>query len=89
MPARHFLVSGHVQGVFFRASTREKAIELGIKGWVRNTENGAVEIHAEGEGEILDALEQWLHEGPPAATVNTVESSKADTGNHQEFVITD
>jgi len=78
MPAARFLVSGKVQGVFFRASTREQALKLGLLGYAKNLRDGRVEVLAEGEQRALDALERWLHAGPPMAKVEAVE--RRDTG---------
>ena len=64
---RHFLVSGQVQGVFFRASTETTARRLGLTGWVRNRRDGCVELVACGEAAPLKELEQWLWQGPPPA----------------------
>ena len=72
MPAARFLVSGRVQGVFFRASTREQALDLGLAGHAKNLADGRVEVLASGTGDALDALEQWLWQGPPAAKVAQV-----------------
>ena len=72
MPTARFLVSGRVQGVFFRASTREQAVQLGLAGHAKNLVDGRVEVLASGRGEALDALEQWLWQGPPAAVVAAV-----------------
>lgn len=72
MPCARFIVRGRVQGVFFRASTREQALRLGIGGHARNLDDGAVEVLACGSGDALDALERWLHHGPPAARVERV-----------------
>lgn len=68
-------ISGRVQGVFFRAHTREEAARLGLKGWVRNTEDGGVETLAEGPREKLEAFVAWCHKGPPSAMVSKVEFS--------------
>lgn len=73
MPAARFLVSGKVQGVFFRASTREQALMLGLRGHAKNLPDGRVEVLAEGEASALDALERWLHVGPPMAQVKTLD----------------
>lgn len=73
MSAARFLVSGKVQGVFFRASTREQAQRLGLRGHARNLADGRVEVVAAGDAEALDALEAWLQEGPPLAQVERVE----------------
>ena len=72
MPAARFLVSGKVQGVFFRASTRERALDLGLNGRATNLPDGRVDVIAEGTAAALDALEVWLHQGPPAARVESV-----------------
>ena len=77
MTAVRFLVSGHVQGVFFRASTREQAQRLGLRGYARNLPDGRVEVLAVGEADAIDVLERWLHEGPPMARVDTVEREAA------------
>jgi acylphosphatase len=72
MVCRHYIVEGLVQGVFFRASTREQAHQLGLKGWVRNRAEGDVELVACGAEAALLELEQWLHQGPPMAKVDQV-----------------
>lgn len=72
MAAARFVVSGKVQGVFFRASTRERALDLGLSGRATNLPDGRVEVIAEGAAAALDALEVWLHQGPPAARVESV-----------------
>jgi acylphosphatase len=73
MAAARFLVSGHVQGVFFRASTQSRAGELGLVGHARNLADGRVEVIAQGSVDALDALGRWLHDGPPSARVSSVE----------------
>jgi acylphosphatase len=67
-----FLVTGNVQGVFFRASTRNEALKWGLRGYARNLPDGSVEVVACGGSDAVDALEQWLWEGPPAARVDDV-----------------
>ena len=69
----HVLVSGTVQGVYFRATTRETAREHGVDGWVRNLEDGRVEAVFEGPEEAVEALVEFCHEGSPAARVEDVE----------------
>lgn len=69
----HIKVYGRVQGVFFRAYTREIAQELNVRGWVRNCEDGSVEIVAEGEREKLEQLVEAARRGPPLAYVEKVE----------------
>ncbi len=67
--ARHVRVKGLVQGVFFRAWTREQAEELGVKGWVRNCPDERVEAHVEGDAAAVDQLIERMRRGPPAARV--------------------
>ena len=66
-------VTGLVQGVFFRASTRDQARALGLVGWVRNASDGAVEIEAEGPAAAVDELAAWARRGPPSAQVDAVD----------------
>jgi acylphosphatase len=67
------VVSGRVQGVFFRAATAQEARGLGLAGWVRNRLDGRVEIRAEGARGNLEMLVAWSNQGPPAARVVDVE----------------
>ena len=69
---RRCLVSGRVQGVFYRASTRETAISLGLTGRARNLPDGRVEVVVCGEEERVRALCEWLWEGPPMARIDNV-----------------
>jgi len=62
-------VRGRVQGVFYRASARDQAVRLGLRGGVRNRLDGSVELWAEGDEGALDSLLRWCHQGPPAARV--------------------
>lgn len=78
MSAARFYVSGKVQGVFFRASTREQAQRLGLRGHAMNLPDGRVEVLAVGGDDAIDALERWLHEGPPMARVERVVCEGAD-----------
>ncbi|HEY8586635.1 MAG TPA: acylphosphatase [Rhodanobacter sp.] len=72
MPTAMFIVSGKVQGVFYRASTREQALALQLGGHAINRDDGSVEVVASGSAAALDALELWLRRGPPAARVASV-----------------
>jgi acylphosphatase len=72
MTTVRFVVSGRVQGVFFRASARAQALRLGIAGSARNLDDGGVEVIAHGSDEALSELERWLRQGPPAAHVERV-----------------
>lgn len=67
------LISGRVQGVYFRRFAKNKAKELGVNGTVRNLEDGRVEIVAQAEKESLDAFLQWCHKGPITAKVTQVD----------------
>lgn len=78
MPARRLLVSGRVQGVFYRNWTIAEARALGHSGWVRNLRSGQVEIHAAGLEDALDALAERCRRGPPAARVDAVLAEEAE-----------
>lgn len=86
MAAARFLVSGKVQGVFFRAPTREHAVDLGLSGRATNLPDGRVEVIAEGNADALDALEAWLRHGPPSARVDGVARSDWDGAVNEGFV---
>lgn len=86
---RHYHVFGHVQGVWYRGTTRDRARRLGLKGWVRNCDDGSVESLACGTPEALDAFKDWLCEGPPSARVDRVEESDAqEPAQTDDFHIT-
>ena len=67
--ARHLSIGGRVQGVFFRAWTRQQAERLGVKGWVRNCPDGHVEAHVEGDDAAVEQMTECMRRGPPAAEV--------------------
>ncbi|HSQ78175.1 MAG TPA: acylphosphatase [Nitrospirota bacterium] len=69
----HVIIQGLVQGVFFRASTREKALQLGVRGWVRNLPDGGVEAVFEGEKKKVEEVVAWCYKGPPGARVIKVD----------------
>jgi acylphosphatase len=73
-----FLVSGRVQGVYFRQSTAEQARQLGLHGWVRNLPDGRVEGLASGKPAKLETLKAWLRRGPPAARVDDLQWTACD-----------
>ena len=87
MPTQRFTISGLVQGVFFRAQAKEKADALGLTGWVRNTNDGGVEIHAEGPEEKLKELEQWCWKGPAKAQVRNIAVTIPERRNDSSFEI--
>jgi acylphosphatase len=78
MPCAKFIVSGRVQGVFFRASTRAEAVRLGLTGHAKNLADGSVEVLACGDAMALDELQRWLHIGPPASRVQSVSRSSVE-----------
>ena len=79
MSGARFLVAGRVQGVWFRAATRDQALRLHLCGFARNLPDGGVEVVAIGEEAALAQLEQWLWQGPPLAKVGSVERRPLDT----------
>lgn len=78
MQTKQFFVTGKVQGVYFRASTQREALALGLGGWVRNLDDGRVEVLASGDAQALTKLEKWLWQGPERAHVESVEQSAVD-----------
>jgi acylphosphatase len=85
--ARHIYISGEVQGVFFRKGAREEASELGITGWVRNLEDGRVEIFAEGEDNQMQAFVKWCKKGPKLAHVSGFNIEEVKPEGHDDFKI--
>jgi acylphosphatase len=84
----HLWIEGRVQGVFFRASTMDKAKELGLTGWVRNNPDGSVEIVAEGAREVVEELVAWSHKGPRHAVVDNVDVEwEPPLDEYKEFTI--
>ena len=69
---RAFLISGRVQGVYFRDSTKKEALKLGPQGSAVNLSDGTVKVCLRGESEDIDLLERWLHKGPELAKVESV-----------------
>lgn len=70
--AVHLIVTGRVQGVFYRASTQEQGEHMGLAGWVRNRPDGSVEAHVQGPARQVDVLVEWCRSGPPMAAVDDV-----------------
>ena len=86
--ARHLVVRGRVQGVFFRASTRDQARSHGVAGWVRNQADGAVEAWLEGAEPAVDRVVGWIAEGgPPFAVVEQVDCEVVDPVGHTGFAV--
>jgi acylphosphatase len=84
----HVVISGWVQGVFFRAETRDLAHQLSVTGWVRNLWDGGVEALFEGEDWAVERLVSWCHRGPRGAHVDDVDITYEDyTGEYETFNI--
>jgi len=80
-------IKGKVQGVFYRASTKAVADQLGVRGYVKNVENGDVLISAEAAPGILDMFLDWCKEGPEHAEVISVESHEGELKNYRNFEV--
>ena len=80
----HIFVTGRVQGVFFRQSTKVMAIKNNVKGWVRNLDDGRVEIVAQGETQDIDNLAQWCKTGPANSRVDEFELSEENVTDEFE-----
>lgn len=83
--ARRLTIHGRVQGVWYRSWTVNTARELGLTGWVCNSDDGTVEAHVEGEALAVERLVALAHHGPPAARVNRIDSEIADAENFDSF----
>ena len=84
----HVIISGRVQGVFFRVETKRAADGFGVLGWVRNLREGSVEAMLEGDQDRVDALLEWCKEGPAHAQVSDVKLDWQDyTGEFSGFDI--
>lgn len=81
------VVSGRVQGVYFRKYTCDQAIKLGVVGLVKNLPDGSVYIEAEGEEQALETFIQWCHKGPVLAKVNRVTYEEMSVMGSKEFVV--
>ena len=82
----HAVISGRVQGVFFRASTQEAAAECGVTGWVRNKSDGTVEAMFEGEEDQVYSILEWCKKGSPSSEVEHVAVNWGDyTGEFERF----
>ena len=87
MIARRVRVTGRVQGVFFRAWTRNEAEALGVGGWVRNCSDGSVEAHVEGEPDAVDRLIDSIRAGPPGARVDQVTVDAVESAGLSSFEV--
>ena len=88
MARAHVYIRGRVQGVFFRASTRDKALAFNVQGWVKNCFDGRVEAAFEGEKDAIDAMVRWCRKGPTGAFVEHIEVCWEEyTGEFCEFSV--
>lgn len=87
MIARRIVVSGRVQGVFFRDSTRSTAQTRGVAGWVRNCSDGTVEAHLEGEEDAVESVIRWARSGPRQADVTGVDVTEVEPEGLEGFAI--
>ncbi|UYH55447.1 acylphosphatase [Qipengyuania sp. SS22] len=85
MTARHLIVHGRVQGVFYRDWTVQTARSLGLTGWVRNLPDGTVEAHVEGPREAVEQMMAAMQDGPPRAAPTHIDSRNVDEGGFAEF----
>jgi len=85
--AELIIVFGKVQGVFYRKNTQEKAKKIGLKGWVRNKEDGSVEICAEGSSAQIEELKAWCRKGPEEAEVKDLISKSTEVQFYKSFEI--
>ncbi len=80
-------INGKVQGVFFRASTKAVADQMGVKGFVKNEKDGSVYVEAEAEATILEMFVDWCNEGPQNANVENVEVVDGELKNYRNFEV--
>ena len=87
--ARQAVVSGRVQGVYYRASTQQQARRLAVAGWVRNRPDGSVEAWLEGAPDAVAALLAWMRRGPAGARVTDITVTETLPRNDADFVVTE
>ena len=87
MKCTHLIVSGRVQGVFFRANVKTKALQLGLKGYAKNLENGDVEVVAEGNEDKLKEFMDFIKKGPGIASVKGIQLKHRQPENFKNFEI--
>jgi len=83
----HLLINGKVQGVFYRASARKIAFELGVTGWIKNTNEGSVEALVSGQTEAIEKFIDWCKKGPSRAVVAGVIVTREEDAVFKGFVI--
>jgi len=83
------VISGRVQGVFFRMETKKAAQRIGVFGWVKNNRDGTVEALFEGDKDRVDSMLEWCRKGPPLSVVKDVSISREEApGGYTDFTIT-
>jgi len=82
------LVDGRVQGVFYRSNTYSKAVEIGVTGWVRNLDDGRVEVCIQGTQDKVEAMVDWLWEGAPHSRVVSVQCADETDCEYDSFSVT-
>jgi acylphosphatase len=87
MPTVHLIIKGKVQGVFFRASARDQARNIGVTGWVKNTAEGNVEAVVSGEENKVRSFIEWCRKGPDEAVVTNVDIIKSTEEEFKDFKI--
>lgn len=87
MKCIHLIVSGRVQGVFFRDNTRRKALELGLKGYAKNLPDGDVEVVAQGDERKIHELTEFIKKGPGISKVENVQIKHKELENFEKFEI--
>lgn len=87
MKAIQITVFGKVQGVFFRASTKAVADQMGMKGFIKNQKDGTVLIHAEGDPILMDSFIDWCKNGPDDAKVEDVTIEDVEVKNYRNFEV--
>ncbi|MEP6596634.1 MAG: acylphosphatase [Ginsengibacter sp.] len=87
MPTIHLLIKGKVQGVFYRATAKQLASELGLTGWIKNTREGNVEATISGDEKHLKNFEKWCKQGPDKAVVEEVVVTQKEETAFNSFMI--
>jgi acylphosphatase len=87
MPTVHLIISGKVQGVFYRATAKEIADQLGVRGWVKNAREGHVEIMANGNAAAIQRFIAWCRQGPPKAIVDDVSIAEQEEMQFTGFAV--
>lgn len=87
MVAKKAIVKGRVQGVWYRKNTQQQALKLGLIGWAMNLQDGAVEVHAQGDLDAVEALMTWLWKGSPLSRVDEVSVESVENLPLTEFSV--